>query len=146
MTTIIEATQITVETVSLVVEDKPPRVTPHLRAAPSIRQLYWCDFPQDAQLPEFWKRRPVVVLSYKNVLSGAVTVVPCSSQPQPGNRWAFPLITTIDTNPSWAICDKPTTVAVSRLTPEKSGIRRLPPDEFHAMLGLVLAWLPKVPS
>src|SRR3546814_4416941 len=65
-------------------------------AAPSIRQLYWCDFPQDAQLPEFWKRRPVIIVSFKNTLHGAVTVVPCSTAAQPGNKWAFPLQTTID--------------------------------------------------
>lgn len=56
-----------------------------------VRQLLWCDFPQDAQLPEFWKRRPVVILSHKNTLHGAVTVIPCSTQAQPGNKWAFPL-------------------------------------------------------
>lgn len=44
------------------------------------------------------------------------------------------------------ICDKPTTVAVSRLLPDKRGIMRMPEDEFHALLALVLAWLPKVPA
>lgn len=65
-------------------EEAPPRIPPRVKAAPSIRQLYWCDFPHDAQLPEFWKRRPVVVVSFKNTLSGAVTVIPCSSQDQTG--------------------------------------------------------------
>lgn len=127
------------------VQEAPPRVPPKVTAAPSIRQLYWCDFPQDAQLPEFWKRRPVVILSFKNTLYGAVTVVPCSTQAQPGNKWAFPLQTTIDGRAAFAICDKPTTVAVSRLTPDKGGIVRMPVAEFDDMLRLVLAWLP-VPS
>lgn len=124
----------------------PPKVAPRLVAAPKIRQLLWCDFPQDAQLPEFWKRRPVIVLSYRNTLHGAVTVIPCSTQAQPGNAWAFPLRTTIDGRAAWAICDKPSTIAVSRLLPDRSGIARMPENEFHELLKLVLEWLPKIPS
>jgi mRNA interferase MazF len=88
----------------------PPKIAPRLKAAPKIRQFYWCDFPQDAQLPEFWKRRPIVVVSFKNTLHGAVTVIPCSTQAQSGNAYAFPLQTTIDGRAAWAVCDKPTTV------------------------------------
>jgi mRNA interferase MazF len=120
----------------------PPRVAPRLIGAPKIRQLFWCDFPQDAQLPEFWKRRPVIVISYRNILHGAVTVIPCSTQTQPGNKWAFALQTTIDGRAAWAICDKLTSVAVSRLGPDKRGIVRMPEAEFNAMLRLVLEWLP----
>ncbi|MBB4619426.1 type II toxin-antitoxin system PemK/MazF family toxin [Sphingomonas abaci] len=127
------------------VQQPPPYVPPRVTSAPSIRQLYWCDFPQDAQLPEFWKRRPVVIVSFKNTLHGAVTVVPCSTQAQPGNKWAFPLQTTIDGRAAFAICDKITTVAVSRLLPDKGGIARMPVPEFDDMLRLVLKWLP-VPS
>ncbi len=121
----------------------PPKVQPRLKSAPKIRQLYWCDFPEDAQLPEFWKRRPVIVLSYKTTLHGAVTVIPCSTQVQPGNKWAFPLETTIDGRAAWAICDKITTVAVSRLLPDKNGIKRMADKEFNDILALVLDWLPK---
>jgi mRNA interferase MazF len=124
------------------IQEAPPKVAPRLTGAPKIRQLYWCDFPQDAQLPEFWKRRPVIVLSYRNTLHGAVTVVPCSTQAQPGNKWAFPLQTTIDGRAAFAICDKMSTVAVSRLVPDKGGIMRMPEVEFDDMLRLVLAWLP----
>ena len=124
------------------VQEAPPKVEPRLTAAPRIRHFYWCDFPQDAQLPEFWKRRPVIVLSYRNTLHGAVTVIPCSTQAQPGNKWAFPLQTTIDGRAAFAICDKMTTVAVSRLVPDKGGIVRMPAAEFDDMLRLVLAWLP----
>jgi len=127
-------------------QQPPPKVAPSLVAAPKARQLLWCDFPQDAQLPEFWKRRPVVILSHRNTLHGAVTVVPCSTQAQPGNKWAFPLQTTIDGRAAWAICDKPTTVAVSRLTPDKGGIARMPQNEFEDMLRMVLSWLPALPS
>lgn len=127
-------------------EQPPPRIKPRLIGAPKIRQLFWCDFPLDAQLPEFWKRRPVIVLSGRNTLHGAVTVIPCSTQTQPGNRWAFPLRTTIDGRAAWAICDKLTTVAVSRLTPDKRGIVRMPQNEFEIMLEIVLDWLPKLPA
>lgn len=127
-------------------KDKPPRLKPRLKSAPRVRQLYWCDFPKDAQLPEFWKRRPVIVLSMNATLYGTVTVVPCSTQAQPDPKLAFPLRTTIDGRAAWAICDKPTTVAVSRLVPDKGGIARMPVDEFHAMLALVLALLPRVPE
>ncbi len=124
----------------------PPKVAPRLIGAPKLRQLYWCDFPQDAQLPEFWKRRPVIILSYRNTLHGAVTAIPCSTQAQAGNQWAFPLQTTIDGRAAWAICDKITTVAVSRLVPDKNGIARLPEAEFEDMLRIALDWLPKVPA
>ena len=120
----------------------PPKVAPRIIGAPKIRQLFWCDFPQDAQLPEFWKRRPVIILSYRNTLHGAVTVIPCSTQAQPGNKWAFPLQTTIDGRAAWAICDKVTSLAVSRLLPDKGGITRMPEEEFDDMLRLVLGWLP----
>lgn len=122
----------------------PPKVQPRLKSAPKVRQLYWCDFPEDAQLPEFWKRRPVIILSYKTTLHGAVTAIPCSTQAQPGNKWAFPLETTIDGRAAWAICDKITTVAVSRLLPDKNGIKRMPDKEFNDILAIVFDWLPKL--
>jgi mRNA interferase MazF len=124
-------------------DDKPPRIRPRLRNGPKIRDLYWCDFPQDAQLPEFWKRRPVLVLATDRSLSGALTVIPCSSQPQHGNKWAFKLNQTIDGDPSWAICDKITTVAVSRLSLHRDKNRRVSQEEFSAVLAIVLQWLPK---
>jgi hypothetical protein len=46
--------------------NKPPRVQPRVKAAPRIRQLYWCDFLRDAHLPEFWKCRAVRIASYKS--------------------------------------------------------------------------------
>ena len=125
-------------------EQSPPRIPPSLRAVPAIRELYWCDFPADACLPEFWKRRPVLVVSYRNTLSGAVTVIPCSSQDQSANPWAFRLTTTIDGAASWAVCDKPTTLSVSRLTLDRRGRRRLPVPEFEEILALLLRWLPSL--
>lgn len=125
---------------------KPPKIAPRLKSAPKIRQLYWCDFPEDAQLPEFWKRRPVVILSKTATLHGAVMVIPCSTQAEQDPRLAFPLRTTIDGRAAWAICDKPTTVAVSRLLPTQGVVVRMPSDEFHEMLRVFLDLLPKLPA
>ena len=125
-------------------DERPPRISNRIKAVPCIRQLFWCDFPNDAQLPELWKKRPVIIVSFKNTLSGAVTVIPCSSQDQTGNKWAVKLITTIDDSISWAICDKPTTVAVSRLSPDKSGVKRLSETEFNDLLTVLFKWLPKL--
>lgn len=124
-------------------EQPPPRVPPRVKAAPKIRQLYWCDFPEDAQLPEFWKSRPVIIVSYRNTLYGAVTVIPCSTQDQTGDKWAVPLTTSIDGRKSWAICDKVGTVAVSRLSVDRRGIPVMPVPEFDSVLERMLAWLPR---
>jgi mRNA interferase MazF len=128
-------------------DEKPPRIAPSLKSAPRVRQLYWCEFPKDAHLPEFWKTRPVLVISFRNALYGAVTVVPCTTQAQPDNKWAVKLSVSIeDDTASWAMCDKPTTVAVSRLKNHRGDIKRLTEDEFNPVLAKVLAWLPKPPA
>lgn len=126
--------------------ETPPKIAPRLKSAPKIRQLYWCDFPKDAHLPEFWKRRPVVILSKTATLYGTVVVVPCSTDPNQDPNRAFRLRTTIDGRQGWAICDKLTTVAVSRLLPAQGLIVRLPDDEFNEMLKVVLDLLPKLPA
>jgi mRNA interferase MazF len=127
-------------------QNTPPKVAPRLKAAPKIRNLYWCDFPEDAQLPEFWKRRPVIIISRKRALHGAVTVIPCSTDPQDDNEWAVKIQTSIDRRESWAICDKPYTVAVSRLLPHSGAVPRLPQDEFALVLSKLLEWLPALPD
>lgn len=126
--------------------ETPPRIPPKLKSAPKIRQLYWCDFPKDAQLPEFWKRRPIIVLSKNATLYGTVLVVPCSTQEQPNPRLGFQLRTTIDGRVAWAICDKITSVAVSRLLSDQGKIIRMPEIEFNEMLAVVLDLLPKLPD
>ena len=63
-------------------QSPPPKVPPSLKSAPKIRQIHWCVFPDDAQNPEFWKRRPVIILSKTSTLYGSVTVIPCSTQTQ----------------------------------------------------------------
>ena len=75
-------------------------------------------------------------------MHGAVTVVPCSTDPQIGNQWAIELQTEFSGKKGWAICDKPCTVAVSRLTIDRSGIVRVSEGEFDAVIAKVLEWLP----
>lgn len=138
---IIEVTETKTTIVVENAEEKPARMQPRIPAAPKIRQLFWCDFPKDAQLPEFWKTRSVLIMSFRNTLHGTVTVIPCSGQNQTGNKWAVKLKTTIDGKDSWAICDKPSSFAVSRLSVDKGGIVRVPEAEFNEVLALMLKWL-----
>jgi mRNA interferase MazF len=122
----------------------PPRVPPRIKAAPRIRQVYWCRLPVDAELPELWKVRPVIILSYRNTLRGTVTVIPTTTVPQDENPWAYKLTISLDRSEvSWAICDKPLTVAVSRLHPNRT-IPRLSEDEFQEIIRKLLHWLPKL--
>jgi mRNA interferase MazF len=123
---------------------KPPRVAPRLRAAPKIRQLLWCDFPRDSQLPEMWKTRPVIVMSFRNTMHGAVTVVPCTTLAQPENAWAVPVSVSFGADGCWALANFPATVAVSRLSPDKSGVPRVNDEEFDRLVGRLMQWLPSV--
>lgn len=117
---------------------KPPRIEPKVKAAPKPRQVYWCDFPEDAHLPEFWKRRPVVILSPKSRLYGCVTVVPLSSKAQPDNPNAHSFKSVIAGEAiSWAICDHVVTIAVSRLTAPERKIPRIEQGDFQHVLTLV---------
>ena len=85
------------------------------------------------------------MLSMNATLYSSVVVVPCSTSADQNPKLAFPLRTTIDGRAAWAICDKPTTVAVSRLAPTHGVVMRMPQDEFDEMLAVVLRLLPKVP-
>lgn len=121
----------------------PPRVPPRLKSAPKIRQIYWCNYWEDAHLPEMWKLRPVVVMSYRHTLYGICTVLPFSSDPaNDKDPWAWPHRLPGQDTPSWAICNQPTSVAVSRLVQFGTPIPRLTEVEFQPILVKVLAWLP----
>jgi mRNA interferase MazF len=96
-------------------------------------------------LPEFWKCRAVLIVSLRSTLYGAVTVLACSSDDQTGNKWAYKQATTIDGRAdSWVICDKPTTVAVSRLSVDRTGVKFIPEREFNEVLALMYKGLPQV--
>ena len=90
--------------------------------------------------------RPIIVVSYRNTLYGAVTAIPTTTVEQDANPWAYKLHTSLDPSKvSWAICDKPTTLAVSRLQPHRT-IPRLTDGEFNGVMARLLAWLPKLPG
>jgi mRNA interferase MazF len=121
----------------------PPRVQPRIMAAPRHGQIYWCDFWLDAQLPEMWKTRPVVVISYKNTLTGPCLVVPTTTQSQGNSPWAWPMSVSIDGQKSWVVCNHLYTVAPSRFSQIKGAIPHVPKAEFNEILSRVLAWLPR---
>jgi mRNA interferase MazF len=111
---------------------KPPWVRPRIIAAPKIRQIYWCDFWKDAHLPEMWKTRPVIVVSYKNTLHGPCLVIPTTTEPDnETNPWACKLSIKVEgANESWAICNQPSTVAPSRFSQFKGKIPLLPKEDL----------------
>ena len=123
--------------------ERPPRVSPRLVAAPKLAHIYWCDFWRDAQLPEMWKTRPVMVLSYKNALYGPCLVVPLTTGEQDTSRWGWELSISIDGQRSWAVCNHLYTVAPSRLSQLGIGMVRVPNAEFNEILNRVAAWLPR---
>jgi len=129
--------------------DKPPRVKPKLVAAPKIRGIYWCEFWKDVMLPEMWKKRPVLVVSYKNTLSGPCSVLAISTDPQDGMsaKWAHKLPIQVEQGrDSWVVCNHIYTVSPSRLEQVGGGVVRLNEEEFNAILEKLLEWLPKIPD
>ena len=123
-------------------ERTPPRVFPRIRSAPRIRQVYWCDFPADAQLPEFWKRRPVLILSKASRLHGSVTVLPFTTKSQPDNPMAYPMVSPLDGRRTWVICNYLTTIAVSRLHLPGHAVPQVERDDFGRIVDLVWEALP----
>jgi mRNA interferase MazF len=129
----------------IAIVNKPPWVAPRIKAAPKIRQVYWCDFWRDARLPEMWKTRPVIVVSYKNTLTGPCLVVPVSSERQDNNPWAHRLSVQLegDVASSWAVCNHPATLSPSRFAQFNHGIPVLPKEDFNQVLEKLIRWLPK---
>ncbi|MDB5453952.1 MAG: hypothetical protein JWO33_2530, partial [Caulobacteraceae bacterium] len=127
---------------------QPVRAVPRIKAAPRIRQMFWCDFSADARVPEMGKTRPVVVVSYRNTLSGTCTVVPTSTDPQEGMsaQWAHKLSFQPDgRRDSWVVCNHIYTVSASRLAPLTGATApRLGEDEFNKIIELMHRWLPQL--
>ncbi|MCY4305883.1 MAG: type II toxin-antitoxin system PemK/MazF family toxin [Aestuariivita sp.] len=101
--------------------NKPRRRRVKLKAVPRKGEIYWCDYPppECLHLPEFWKRRPVVILSRNATLRGIVMVVPMTSQEQSDPYLSVQIQSPINSEIVWVICNHITTVAVSRLLPVK---------------------------
>jgi mRNA interferase MazF len=112
-----------------------------IKAPPNIRNVYYCGFPDAALPPEFSKRRPVIIVSYKNSLAGPVLVVPLTTQAQRENRWAVKLTR----NPTsgeicnvWVMCNHLYTVSCARLTATHGVVPRLTPVEFRPVYELIM--------
>jgi len=129
--------------------DKPQYIKPSIVAAPRVRGIFWCDFWKDVRLPEMWKKRPVLIVSTKNTLSGVCSVLAISTDPQEEGwsaQWGHKLDMPIQKGrDSWVVCNHIYTVATSRLEPAK-GNPRLNEEEFNAILLKLFRWLPKPPS
>ena len=120
--------------------DRSPRVT----AAPKIRQVLWCDYPepQHTYKPEFHKTRPVVVLSKRATLYGVVIVVPMTTKEQDDDRFSVELVSPLDGTTAWVVCNHVHTVSVRRLSPPKGAIPRVSDSEFEDILDKVFRILP----
>ncbi len=122
-----------------------PRVT--LKASPKIRNVYHCAFAEAALPPEVSKRRPVIVVSYKNSLRGPVLVVPLTTRAQGQDLWAVRLAR----NPTpgeacevWVVCNHLYTVSCARLSATHGVVPRLTGAEFLPIHELILRWLPSL--
>jgi mRNA interferase MazF len=90
-----------------------------IKATPKVRNVYYCGFPEAALPPEFSKRRPIIVVSYKNSLTGPILVVRLTTQAQTANGWTVKLArnpTPGETCDVWAVCNPLYTVSCTRLT------------------------------
>lgn len=123
--------------------DRPPRKPVRITSAPKIREFY---FWADAQLPEMWKTRPVLIVSFRNRLYGTCTVLPLSTDPDnEHDPWAIESPMELEPGRrSWIICNQPTSVAISRLASFKV-TPRLSKPQFNPILERVFQWLPKIP-
>ena len=110
-----------------------------LRFTPRKGEVYWCDYPppECLHLPEFWKRRPVVIVSRHTALRGVATVVPMTSREQHDSRFSVQVRSPVDGSDVWAICNHATTVAVSRLLPAR-GRPSISRQEYKEILEKVI--------
>jgi mRNA interferase MazF len=109
--------------------------------------VYYCGFPEAALPPEFSKRRPVIVVSYKNSLTGPILVVPITTQAQRENQWVVKL----ERNPKpgetcevWVVCNHLYTVSCERLSATHGTVARLTAAEFRPVHELILKWVPSL--
>ncbi len=121
-----------------------PEVPNRINFAPKLGNVYWCEFPADARKPEFWKTRPVIVVSYANTLLGPVLVVPLTTKPQPENKWAYGMPQNPvprESRASWAVCNHVYTVSCSRLSPIHGKVVRLDEAARKPIIELVRQWV-----
>ena len=122
-------------------QSSPSRMPQRIWSAPRIRHIYCCDFPNDAQLPEFWKRRPVLIVSKRATLYRRVTVLPFTTKSQPDSPHVYFVVSPLDGQRAWVVCDYLTTMAVSRLYISRKAVPRLKQDDFNQIVTLALQGL-----
>lgn len=112
-----------------------------IKAAPKVGSLYWCTLHDEAHIhiPEFWKKRPVLVVSRKNTLHGKVTVLPITTDEDNASyensiELSPASCNKINGKRSWVVCDHLMTVATSRLDFVHRNPPRLDPQELASIL------------
>ena len=107
-----------------------------IKSAPKPGQVFWCDYPdpEHTEKPEFYKRRPVVVLSRNARLYGVVTVVPLSGKPQTDTRNTLQICSPIGGMSAWVVCNHVNTVSTRRLDAPAGGIPQMPDADFKEIL------------
>lgn len=121
----------------------PARLEPIIRAAPKLRQVYWCNFGRDRIAPEIWKIRPAIILSYKNTLYGICMVIPVTTRPPSDMTWSVKLTTKLDADDSWAICNHPVTVSTARFTFIRGAIPMITTGEADQIIEKLRNWIPR---
>jgi mRNA interferase MazF len=112
-----------------------------LKRAPKPREIYWCIYPDDAVLPEFWKKRPVVVISRGSTLRSAVTVLPLTTHDQGTNKFAVNLGKQLGKKDSWVVCNHPSTLSLARFNQTGRATKRMSEEHFDQALALMDAHL-----
>ena len=100
-------------------------------------------------LPEMWKKRPVLVVSFKNTLSGPCSVLAISTDEQEGlsEEWGYKLPLQVQRGrDSWVVCNHIYTVSPSRLEQVRGGTMRLDEGNFNSILEKMFRWLPTIPD
>jgi mRNA interferase MazF len=112
-----------------------------IKAAPKVGNIYWCDFHPEGvvHIPEFWKKRPVIVASRNATLHGKVTVLPMTTdEDNATNINAIELSAEVqgklDSKRSWVICDHLMTIATSRLDSVSTTPPRVKGEELTTIL------------
>lgn len=112
-----------------------------ITSAPKVGSLYWCSLHPESMihLPEFWKKRPVLIISRKNVLHGKVIVLPITTDDdnevyENSIELSQATCDKINGKRCWVVCDHPMTVATSRL----DFVHRNPPRVEKEELSVIL--------
>jgi len=123
--------------------DRPPHHEPKITMSPRLREVYICDFPpaECAHQGEFYRtrektRRPVVIISKNNRLDDVVTVLAMTTKRQTSEKHFVKIESPFhDHKASMVICNKPMTIATTRLEqPTKRPLPRVSEEDFTRIM------------